>query len=118
MVSRETYKVDAINQLGFVAGLAALSATFFQTRSARYEQFGFQMKLSRENFELLELVRHVIGIKTKVNLYAEGSTTYALLNTRSKKILLTRVIPFMDQYLRGPKLKNYLLWKESLINSV
>lgn len=118
MVSRETYKVDTLNQLGFVAGLAALSATFFQTRTARYNQFGFQMKMSRENFELLEVVRRVIGISTKVNLYTEGATTYALLNTRSKKILLTRVIPFMDQYLRGPKLKNYLLWKESLLDSV
>lgn len=101
----------------FIAGVLSISATFFQNNSARTTNFGFQVKMSRENLEILKLIRNVIQIKNKITTFTEGGTTYALLNTRSKKTLINRVIPFMDQYLCGPKLVRYMQWRENLLNS-
>ncbi len=111
MVSRETFT-------DFAAGIVSISATFIHIDSARIEQFGFQIKLSQENYELIKLVRDCIGLKNSIRIFKEGVTSYALLNTRSRKLLLTKVIPFMDEHLRGPKLMNYLQWKQALIKSV
>ncbi len=111
MVSRET-------STEFAAGIVSLSATFIHIDSARVEQFGFQIKLSQENYELIKIVRDCIGIKNPIRFFKEGSTTYALLNTRSRKLLLRKVIPFMDERLRGPKLLPYLQWKQALLKSV
>lgn len=111
MVPRET-------SMDFAAGILSLSATFIHINSARVEQFGFQIKLSKENAELIRIVQACIGLKNRIRFFKEGETSYALLNTRSRKQLVGKVIPFMDEYLRGPKLLPYLQWKKDLIESV
>lgn len=102
----------------FVAGILSVTSTFFHNHSARTENFGFQVKLSQENIELVRLVRKAMSLENKISTFTESGTTYALLNTRSKKTLITRVIPFMDQYLCGPKLVTYLEWRKDLLNSI
>lgn len=111
MVPRET-------SVAFAAGIVSLSATFIHINSARIEQFGFQIKLSSENYELIKLVRDCIGITNPIRIFKEGATRYALLNTRSRKLLINKIIPFMDENLSGPKLLPYLQWKQTLLKSV
>lgn len=117
-VSRETMHKKTLDSPEFVAGILSLTATFFHNHSARTENFGFQVKLSKENIGLMRLVRRTMSIENKIHLFTESGTTYALLNTRSKKTLIDCVIPFMDQYLCGPKLITYLKWREDLLNSI
>ena len=117
-VSRETMLEKPLDSPEFVAGILSVTATFFHNSSARTENFGFQVKLSVENTELLRLIRKRLQIKNNVLVFTEAGTTYALLNTRSKKTLTDHVIPFMDHYLIGPKLVNYLNWRRDLIKSL
>lgn len=109
-------KIHETNE--FVAGILSVAATFFHNSTARTENFGFQVKLSKDNAGLLLMIRAAIPIKNNIHYFTEAGTTYALLNTRSKKTLLNNVIPFMDQYLQGPKLVGYLKWRDLLINSI
>jgi len=102
----------------FAAGILSVAATFFHNSSARTENFGFQVKLSAENLELLRLIRKQLCINNNVLTFTEAGTTYVLLNTRSKRTLVENVIPFMDHYLFGPKLVNYLVWREDLLKSL
>ncbi len=115
MVSRET---QICLSREFVAGIISISATFIHINSSRIEQFGFQIKLSKENFEILNSIRTNLGIETPVRTFKENKVGYALLITRSRKTLLTKIIPFMDEYLFGPKLVSYLQWKKDLLKFV
>ena len=117
-VSRETMPEKTNDSSEFVAGMLSVTATFFHNNSARTENFGFQVKLSAENMELLRMIRDQLHIKNKVLRFTEAGTTYVLLNTRSKKILIDSVVPFMDHYLFGPKLVTYLKWRDELIKSL
>lgn len=117
-VSRETMPIKTLDSPEFVAGILSTTATFFHNSSARTENFGFQVKLSQENLELLKIVRRTIPIKNQISTFREASTTYVMLNTRSRKTLINNVVPFMDQYLYGPKIIGYLHWRQALLNSI
>ncbi len=115
MVSRETFKTTNTLSPDFVAGIISTSGTFFHTHTARVEQFGFQIKMRHENYELLRMIRDVLGITNHIHIYREGNTRYAILLTRSKKTLTEKIIPFVDERIYGQKLKDYLQWKKNLL---
>ncbi len=102
----------------FVAGVISVCGTFIHIKSARTEQFGFQIKMSPENFELLDYVARSLNLNQKPRLYREKNTEYLLLITRSRKKLLGCVIPFIDDRLYGPKLLCYLQWRSDVLKSV
>lgn len=119
MVSRET-SVSTPTHLtpDFIAGVISVTGTFIHIHSARVEQFGFQIKMAEKNRALLDLIRVSLAIKTPIRKFKEGNTDYVLLITRSRKILIKNIIPFIDDRLIGPKLKDYLQWKEKLLKYV
>ncbi|MCX6780885.1 MAG: hypothetical protein NT003_02080 [Candidatus Magasanikbacteria bacterium] len=116
MVSRETFPNNRTNlSPDFVAGIISVSGTFIHIHTPRVEQFGFQIKMPRENQELLKLVGKALGIPNKVAVYNESNTHFAVLITRSRKTLVNKIIPFLDSRLLGIKLKHYLQWKDDMI---
>lgn len=115
MVSRETSHKDRVLSTDFIAGVVSVCGTFFHTQSARTNQFGFQIKMSDDNYELVRMVRDAIGISNPIHIYKEGNSRYALLITRSQKTLFNNVIPFVDERIFGQKLPIYLQWKNDLL---
>ncbi len=111
MVSRETSHNLSDD---FIAGIISVSGSFLHTKTARVEQFGFQIKTPKENFALLEMIRLRLGLKGSVKIYSADGSEYALLITRSKKELLNKIIPFVEHKLLGIKLNQYLNWKDKL----
>ncbi len=116
MVSRETLPAQTRLSKDFIAGIISTHGSFLHTHSARVEQFGFQIKLTATNYALLELIRESIGLKRPARLFREKNSSYTILTTRSKKELLTKLIPYIDGEIIGPKLAHFERWKALLNN--
>lgn len=107
-----THNDHLTNKL-FIAGIVSVSGAFFATQTARCQQFGFQMKMSKDYSKLIDLCAETMGVNKKSKNYKDHrGHEVALLLIRSENELLNQVIPFMDTYLVGPKLKSYNRWKK------
>lgn len=104
---------DHLTNIFFIAGIISVSGAFFATQTARSQQFGFQMKMSKDFSKLIDLCSSTMGLTKKSKNYKDRrGHEVALLLIRSENELLNQVIPFMDTYLVGPKLKSYNRWKK------
>lgn len=114
-VSYETGKSNLSR--GFIGGYLSAIGTFSKL-SGRCGQpvYSFQVKTTKDNLALLQEISNFIGLKPKIRLYKQGKYTVALLQTRSRHELITKIIPILDGEILGTKLTQYELWKKDLLN--
>ena len=95
----------------FIGGFISSCGSFLEyTRNGR-SYFGFQIKTSINNSNLLNRVAAFFEINNHVYNNRNKKQTYALLIVRNRQVIEKQLIPFFDEYLEGVKKQQYLDWK-------
>lgn len=114
-VSDETGK-NSLSR-GFIAGYCSAIGTFSKLNGRCGQPvYSFQIKTTQNNTSLLQEISDYFGLKHKIRLCKQGKYTVALLQSRSRTELLTKIIPIVDGEILGIKLVQYELWKKDLLN--
>ena len=97
--------------LDFIAGLIVGEGSFMWIKQNGREIPVFQLKMHVRDKELVEMVRHGLGLNEAIYDYDHQNRHYVLLLVRKRKTIIEKIIPLLDGRLFGYKKIQFEEWK-------